>query len=132
MSAAVRYFRLTALVLALALGRLVPRLALSRAEHPSLARPPRLARRVAALIPFYAYPAARVFRADGAPAEIAAKRRTALLRLGRHFRERYPRTLALTDEAAPGISDLQFTAAYRVPFQFRDIVRASLLLGAFR
>jgi glutamate-1-semialdehyde 2,1-aminomutase len=91
----------------------------------------RVARRVAAVIPFYAYPEERFFRADGAPPDVAARRREGFLRLARHFRERCPRTLALTDEAAPGISDLQFTAAYRVPFQFRDIVRASLPVGAF-
>ena len=32
---------------------------------------------------------------------------------------------------APGISDLQFTGAYRVPFQFSRFVRAHLTAGAF-
>jgi glutamate-1-semialdehyde 2,1-aminomutase len=131
MSDAVLYVGLAAVVLALALPRLVLRLELSRAKHPSLSGHSRVARRIAGLIPFYAYPEERVFRVDGAPADVAGMRRAAFLRLARLFRERFPRTLELTDQAAPGISDLQFTSAYRVPFQFREMVRASLPVGAF-
>ncbi|HUB26997.1 MAG TPA: aminotransferase class III-fold pyridoxal phosphate-dependent enzyme, partial [Tepidisphaeraceae bacterium] len=36
-----------------------------------------------------------------------------------------------TKEARQGLSDLQFTAAYRVPFQFSRIVRENLPVGAF-
>ena len=46
---------------------------------------------------------------------------------GRIFRR--PRDL--TAEAADGISDLQFTARYRVPFQFSRIVRDNLKGGSF-
>ena len=41
------------------------------------------------------------------------------------------RPSALTAEAADGISDLQFTARYRVPFQFSRIVREHLRSGTF-
>jgi glutamate-1-semialdehyde 2,1-aminomutase len=37
----------------------------------------------------------------------------------------------VTREAAAGISDLQFTAAYRVPFQYSRIVRQNLPTGSF-
>ena len=44
---------------------------------------------------------------------------------------RSSRTLALTAELREGLSDLQFTGRYRVPFQFSEYVRANLPLGAF-
>ena len=37
----------------------------------------------------------------------------------------------LTREAAAGVSDLQFTAAYRVPFQFSRVARQHLPTGSF-
>src|SRR5262245_33635687 len=63
MGEAVLYFGLATALLALAVPRLVLRLELSRAKHPSLSGHSRVARRVAALIPFYAYPEERFFRA---------------------------------------------------------------------
>ena len=116
---------------ALALPRLVQRLDLARAKHLSLSGHARIARRVAALIPFYAYPEERFFRSDGAPEDVAARRRAGFLRLAQLYQERFPQTLALTREAEPGISDLQFTGAYRVPFQYRETVRTYLPVGAF-
>ncbi len=47
------------------------------------------------------------------------------------YRERFAQTIRRTAEVAPGISDLQFTGAYRVPFQFSRFVRAHLTAGAF-
>jgi glutamate-1-semialdehyde 2,1-aminomutase len=116
---------------ALALPRLVLRLELSRAKHPSLSGHARIARRLAELIPFYAYPEDRFFRADGAPERIGAQRRVGFHLLSRQLREGHARTLALTAEVEPVISDLQFTAAYRVPFQFRETVGSALPIGAF-
>ncbi len=107
------------------------RLQLSRAKHRSLAGHSRMAKRVARLVPNYAYDEARFFSADGAGAEVAAQRRRGLLRLGQQLRERSPRTLALTAQAREGLPDLQFTGRYRVPFQFSPVVRAHLALGAF-
>jgi glutamate-1-semialdehyde 2,1-aminomutase len=132
MNDAVMYLGLAgAAAAALALPRLVLRLELSRAKHPSLSGHSRIARRIAGLIPFYAYPEERFFRTDGAPDDFAALRRAGFQRLSQHFHEHFPRTLARTAEAEAGISDLQFTAAYRVPFQFREMVRKSLPVGAF-
>jgi glutamate-1-semialdehyde 2,1-aminomutase len=107
------------------------RLELSRAKHPSLAGHSRMAKRVAALVPFYAYDDRRFFRSDGAPDDIAAQRRAGFARLSGLYHERYARTLALTAEARQAVSDLQFTSAYRVPFQYRDLVRQHLPTGAF-
>ena len=90
-----------------------------------------MSRRIAALIPFYEYDEARFFRADGAPDEVAARRRAGFMRLAALLQERSPKTLRCTAEAADGISDLQFTDAYRVPFQYSRFVREHLKLGAF-
>ena len=113
------------------LPRLKTRLELSKAKHPSLAGHSRMARRVAALLPYYEYDEAQFFGCDGAPVEVAARRRAAFLQLAELYRQRFPKGAALTAEAAKGISDLQFTAAYRVPFQFGRFVRAHLKAGAF-
>jgi glutamate-1-semialdehyde 2,1-aminomutase len=116
---------------ALGLPALKARLQLSRAKHPSLAGHARLARRLAALVPGYRYGEERFFRADGAPDEIEALRRAGFARLSALYRERFPRSVALTEEAKPALSDLQFTSAYRVPFQFSEHVRRHLPVGAF-
>ena len=116
---------------ALGLPALKARLELSRAKHPSLAGHVRIARRIAALVPGYGYGEDRFFRADGAPADIEARRRAGFTQLSALYGERFARTLALTEEAKSGLSDLQFTAAYRVPFQFSEYVRRHLPTGAF-
>ena len=120
---------------AAALGALVakgkPRLDLSRAKHRSLTGHARMARRVARLIPFYDYGEDQFFSCDDPPPEVAARRREAFLRLSHLYRERFAKTAALTKEAASGISDLQFTGTYRVPFQFSRLVRQHLTAGSF-
>ena len=83
---------------AMALPRVVRRVELSRAKHPSLSGHARLAHRVAALIPFYAYSEEAFFSPDDAPADIAGRRRAACERLSDVFRTRFPRTLRLTEE----------------------------------
>ena len=107
------------------------RLALSQAKHRSLAGHVRMGKRVARFIPFYSYDERRFFRADGADDAIAARRREGFFRLAAEFKTRYPKTLALTGEARKGLSDLQFTSSYRVPFQFSPLVRAHLGTGVF-
>ncbi|HYL26122.1 MAG TPA: aminotransferase class III-fold pyridoxal phosphate-dependent enzyme [Burkholderiales bacterium] len=116
---------------ALTLPALKARLELSRAKHPSLAGHARVARRVAALVPGYAYGGERIFRSDGAPAEVEARRRAGFARLAALYAQRFPKTLALTAQAREGLSDLQFTSAYRVPFQYSAYVREHLPVGAF-
>ena len=107
------------------------RLALSRAKHPSLAGHARWSRRLAALIPFYAYDDALFFCCDGATDDVAARRQAGFTRLSQVFRARFAQTAALTAQSRDGISDLQFTGAYRVPFQFSRKVRENLSAGSF-
>jgi glutamate-1-semialdehyde 2,1-aminomutase len=117
------------LVLLLRLAQL--RLALSRAKHRSIAGHARIARRIAALIPHYEYDDASFFCSDDAPVEIAARRRAGFFQLADLYRQRFSKTVALTEEIQDSVSDLQFTARYRVPFQFSRLVREHLRAGAF-
>ena len=66
---------------AYALARAHRRLQLSLAKQPGLSGHTRLAKRVAGLIPGYAYDEARFFDSDGAPAEVVARRREAFAAL---------------------------------------------------
>jgi glutamate-1-semialdehyde 2,1-aminomutase len=126
---------LTLSALALAALALLPaatrRVELSRAKHRSLAGHSRLAKRIAALIPGYAYGEARFFASDGAPEAVAARRREALHALGRTLTRRHARSLAMTARARAAISDLQFTGSYRVPFQYAALVKQHLPIGGF-
>jgi glutamate-1-semialdehyde 2,1-aminomutase len=131
MDEAMIMYALGALAAAVALPKLKTRLELSKAKHPSLSGHSRMARRIAALVPYYEYDESRFFSCDDAPAEIAARRRAAFMRLAALYRERYAKTAALTAETAEGVSDLQFTGAYRVPFQFSRYVREHLRGGSF-
>ncbi len=119
------------LVALLALRSLWLRLLLSRAKHPSLVGHSRLARLVARLIPYYEYDETRFFSADDAPAEVAAARRAGFMQLAQLFAQRFAKGAALTREVARSVPDLQFTARYRVPFQFSRLVRQHLQAGAF-
>ncbi len=107
------------------------RLQLSRAKHRSLAGHARIAKRIAAQIPGYAYDEARFFAVDGAPGDVAARRRDGFFRLAALFEQRYPRGITLTAQAREGLSDLQFTGRYRVPFPFSPLVREHLKTGSF-
>jgi glutamate-1-semialdehyde 2,1-aminomutase len=107
------------------------RLLLSQAKHRSLAGHSRWSRRIAGLIPAVDYDARHFFRCDGAPDEIVARREQGFDRLAAVFAERFPRGRALTAETRDGLSDLQFTGSYRVPFQFARHVRAHLGVSAF-
>jgi glutamate-1-semialdehyde 2,1-aminomutase len=106
------------------------RLELSRAKHPSLAGHAMLSRRLAALLPYYGYDEREFFACDAAPAAVASRRRAGLERLAGAFRSGAPASIAFGDSLANGLSDVQFTDAYRVPFQFRDYVRERLRVGS--
>src|SRR5215471_16974696 len=120
-----------AAALAISLAKLRTRLELSKAKHPSLTGHARMARRFATLVPSYEYDEDQFFCCDGAPDEVAIRRRAGFMRLARLYRERFAETSRRTAEAADGISDLQFTDAYRVPFQFSRFVQVHLRAGAF-
>jgi glutamate-1-semialdehyde 2,1-aminomutase len=107
------------------------RLELSRAKHRSLAGHSKMSRRVARLIPHYEFDINDFFTSDGAPADIATRRQDAFFRLGALFEHRFAKSRKATSEAARQISDLQFTQAYRVPFQYSRLVREHLGSGSF-
>jgi glutamate-1-semialdehyde 2,1-aminomutase len=107
------------------------RIELSRAKHRSLSGHSRLARRLAALMPSYSYDDEGFFCSDDAPAEVAARRRAGFARLSALYRTRFAETVRQTTEASESISDLQFTSAYRVPFQFAGKVMTELPAPAF-
>jgi glutamate-1-semialdehyde 2,1-aminomutase len=125
------FYGLGAAALATSMVTLGRRLELSQAKHRSLAGHAQMARRLAALVPFYYYDEDRFFSCDGAPAEIVALRRAGFARLSAYYKTRFAETIRHGTEAAEAISDLQFTGAYRVPFQYRRMVRAHLPMGAF-
>jgi glutamate-1-semialdehyde 2,1-aminomutase len=116
---------------AAAFPKLQARLALSRAKHRSLAGHSKMSRAAARLIPFYEFDIDDFFRSDGAPAAIAAQRQDGFFRLARLYQQRYAKGRAMTSEAAERISDLQFTRAYRVPFQYSGLVQEYLGTSAF-
>ena len=114
-----------------AMPKIRARLALSRAKHRSLAGHSRMAKRIARLIPFYEYDEHRFFRADDAPESIVEKRIRGLNDLSDIYRRKFKRSAALTTQAAELISDLKFTGAYRVPYQFSRYLRSRLQAGSF-
>jgi glutamate-1-semialdehyde 2,1-aminomutase len=123
---------LAACVLAfLAASRFRAWFVLRRAKHPSLKGHPRLALRLARLVPQYSVPSESFAASDGAPAEIAERRKRGFDALSKLLRARAPRTLALSAEVEDEVSDVAFTNAYRVPFQYRDHVRSRLPVGCF-
>jgi len=111
--------------------RVKARIELSRAKHRSLAGHSKMSRRVARLVPFYEFDINDFFRTDGAPDEIATKRQDGFFRLAALYQQRFAQSRKATAEAATRISDLQFTQAYRVPFQFSRLVRENLGAGSF-
>jgi glutamate-1-semialdehyde 2,1-aminomutase len=131
MSGEIALYAAGAAALAGALPKLKTRLELSRAKHRSLRGHSKMSRMVAKLVPFYEYDEATIFRCDGAPEEVAVQRRAGFMRLADMYRERFAETRRLTEETEGGLSDLQFTAAYRVPFQFSRFVRRHLKTGSF-
>jgi glutamate-1-semialdehyde 2,1-aminomutase len=115
----------------LGLQRVKQRAELSLAKHRSLAGHPRMARRVAALLPNYRYSEDQAFGVDGAPPEVVAQRRRAFDALVGEISTRFPKSLQASADVVGGLSDLQFVSAYRIPFQFRNLAERGLKTGSF-
>src|SRR6266446_2176420 len=111
--------------------KLRARLALSRAKHRSLTGHAKMSRLVARLIPFYEFDIGDFFRSDGAPPAVAGRRQDGFFRLAGLYRQRFAKGRQMTLQASTRISDLQFTEAYRVPFQYSRLVREHLATSAF-
>ncbi len=117
--------------LAWTLPRARRRLQLSRAKHRSLAGHSRIAKRLATLVPGYAYDEERFFASDDAPPEVVARRRAGFAALVDLYERRFAKSVAMTKQAREGLPDLQFTGSYRVPFQYSPYLRQHLAVGAF-
>src|SRR5262245_31304749 len=113
------------------LAKLKALLVLSKSKHRSLTGHARMARRFAALVPFYEYDEHLFFRADAPPEEVALRRQAGFVRPAEQCRTRCSKTAELTDETRYGVSDLQFTDRYRVPFHVSPFVRQHLNSGVF-
>lgn len=107
------------------------RLELSLAKHPSLTGHSRMAKRVAAWVPGYAYDEARFFGADAAPADVQRCRRAGFMRLAEQLSIRHAKSIALTQATRQHLPDLQFTGHDRVPYPFGPYLRQHLSLGSF-
>src|SRR5258708_23313286 len=95
---ALAFYGLGAGVVAASLVALKRRLQLSKAKHASLSGHARMARRIAALVPFYEYDERRFFCSDNAPAKIAALRRDGFMRLSALYASRFGETARHTAE----------------------------------
>ena len=117
-----------------ALAALAPairqRIQLSRAKHRSLAGHSRMAKRLARWLPGYSYSEQQFFGCDGAPEDIQSQRRSAFFALAKTLQTRHELSIAATASARDDISDMQFIAAYRVPFPFSPLVREHLKVGS--
>ncbi|HSI64798.1 MAG TPA: aminotransferase class III-fold pyridoxal phosphate-dependent enzyme [Candidatus Saccharimonadia bacterium] len=121
----------TAAVLAAAWRPVRQRIELSLAKHRSLTGHSRMAKRFAAQVPGYSYGEDRFFSCDGAPAEVQTLRRAGFAGVSATLNARHEKSVALTKQARERVSDLQFTGAYRVPFQFSRYVRENFSVGGF-
>lgn len=119
------------LMLAIAIRLGSRRLMLSAAKHKSLTGHSRWARRIAGWVPFYEYDEHAFFSADGASDDLIARRRASFAALSKACEDAFGRSIILTEEVEGMVSDLQFTARNRVPYQFSSYVRRHLRCGAF-
>lgn len=110
--------------------RVIIRLRLSAAKHPSVRGHARMSRRIARLVPDFRYSSDAFFQTDDAPEEIAQQRRAALERLQAGASERSAHVLRASRELESQVSDVAFTARYRVPFPYRDGLPAALRYGS--
>ena len=107
------------------------RLALSMAKHPSLTGHVRWAKTITSWIPGYDYDERDFFTSDGAPGDVVARRMSGFRNLAKAYKERFAVTARMTLQARTTLSDLRFTGAYRVPFQYSNFLREHLTVGAF-
>ena len=117
---------LLALACVALLYKIVIRLRLSRAKHPSLLGHAKWSRRLARQVAAYSFDNERFYSSDDAPQSVAASRRAGLARLTQACIARSPKTLAHGAALEGVISDVNFTSAYRVPFPYRAMLPKEL------
>ena len=106
--------------------RIYARILLSRAKHPSLAGHPRIAQRLARLLPGYSLLDENAFAIDEPPQGVLAQRRMGFDVLSAQLTRRAPITGAASANARIGLSDAEFVDGHRVPFQFQQLVGRAL------
>ncbi|MEO1245366.1 MAG: aminotransferase class III-fold pyridoxal phosphate-dependent enzyme [Pseudomonadota bacterium] len=111
--------------------RIYERVLLSRAKHRSLRGHSRLSRRLAKLVLYYSFGEREFFSSDGADEAIAARRREGFKALAERLSAGSRASIDATAQAALGLSDLKFTSAYRVPFQYREYAGKHLKSAGF-
>jgi len=121
---------IAAIVLSSILWKIYIRLRLSQAKHPSLRGHAKWSRRITRLIPYFEYDANHFYCSDGAPHEIANKRRQGMERLRLLAQTRSPETIKFSLSLENSISDVQFTGSYRVPFPYRKHLFNELKAGS--
>lgn len=105
------------------------RLRLSRAKHPSLRGHSKWSRRIASKIPYFEYQDEVYFSTDGAPDNVAQKRRSGFNRLRQQTIEQNSQSLSKSAALEPSVSDAQFTSHYRIPFPYRNHLDTAFKLG---
>jgi glutamate-1-semialdehyde 2,1-aminomutase len=125
----VTYIALTFVAVYL-LYRIVVRLQLSRAKHPSLRGHSKWSRRVARFVPYFSYEGEHFFASDGAPPHVVAQRRQALHELQQSMEEKSTLTLDYATSIEESISDVRFTSHYRIPFPYRQQLPKVFRLGS--
>jgi glutamate-1-semialdehyde 2,1-aminomutase len=111
-------------------SRLYQQRKLSKAGSSSLLAHPWVSKRVARLIPFYEYAEAEFFQSDGAPEEVATRRQSGFLRLAEDLSRGAPKSVEFTAALEVGVSEIQFSNTYRVPFPYRSQVMKHLKVPA--
>jgi len=107
------------------------RLQLSVAKHPSLRGHSKWSRRIASIIRSFDYDENQFFRSDGAAESIVKKRRRGLEELQQLARNKCSKTISFNASLEDSVSDIRFTAAYRVPFPYRKYLPKELTLTSF-
>ncbi len=113
------------------LRKILIRLRLSKAKHPSLAGHSKMFRRISRIIPSYHIEEDKFFSVDNPPLSIKNRRQAGFQQLANHFKETMQETLAAGNQLQDAISDIDFTRTYRVPFQFSQYVKRNLKTGNF-
>lgn len=124
------YYFILALIGIYLIYKVAIRLQLSKAKHPSLRGHSKWSRRIAGKIPYFTYQDSVYFCSDGAPKDIAEKRRAALQRLQQSIAAKCSQTIARYEPLEESVSDVRFTSHYRIPFPFRSKLAKEFTLGS--
>ena len=115
-----------AIIIITILRKIYIRLQLSLAKHPSVRGHAKWSRRIAKQIPYFEYDENRFFCSDGAPEEVAHRRRRGMDSLRRDSSQSQSNTCDFSASLENSISDVCFTNAYRVPYPYRKHLAAEL------